>query len=66
MNFFLLKQDGGALLKQDGYKIILNRIISDDLMNRKCPSGYTAFISQYIKHLVRATNPWKHPDGTGF
>lgn len=26
--------------------------------------GYHAFISQYLRHLIAGTDPWKLPDGT--
>lgn len=63
---FLLKEDGGALLKEDGFHILLDLIGTKDLMNRKSPTGQTVFISQYIRNRLNKTEPWKRPNGITF
>jgi len=66
MSFFLLKEDGGRILKEDGGRIILNKWMyySADLINRKSPTGQTAFIGQFIKHKMVPSAGWRLPDGT--
>jgi hypothetical protein len=63
MSCVLATDAGDPIVTNADENIGINGFGTIDLINRKSPTGYNAFISQYIKNILNGTCPWKLPNG---